>query len=168
MSRTTCSRLDEVRTALAQGHWPEACATDLRAHVESCNRCAQEVLLTTHLQQDRAATIASAQPVAASLLWWRAQIRRRNAALERAGRPLAAAQTFALLIAAALIVRIVASHWSAVLSLSAPDSAFSAQSTSQWSLTTMLSDWGLVPLIAAFAVITTLSGVVVYLSTDRG
>ena len=107
MSRLTCSRLDEVRTALAQGHWPEACAADLRAHAETCNRCAQEILLTTHLQQDRATTITSAQPVPASLLWWRAQVRRRNAALERAGRPIAAAQIFALVITAAAVVGIL-------------------------------------------------------------
>ena len=162
MSRLTCSRLDEVRSALAQGHWPEACAADLRAHAETCTRCAQEILLTTHLQQDRAATIASAQPIAPSLLWWRAQVRRRNAALERAGRPLAAAQIFALVIATAVIVRIFAAHWRSIA-----DHALSTPFTQQWSFTTLLGDWGLVPLIAACAVVTTLSGVALYLSTDR-
>jgi hypothetical protein len=161
MSRLTCSRLDEVRTALAQGHWPEACATDLRAHVEACTRCAQEVLLTTHLQLDRAGTMASAQPVAPSLLWWRAQVRRRNAALERAGRPLAAAQIFALVIAAAAVVGILVSHWNSLL-----ERAPSAENAAA-ALTALRGEWGLAPLLLAFAVVTTLGGVVVYLSTDR-
>ena len=161
MSRLTCSRLDEVRTALAQGYWPEACAADLRAHVEACTRCTQEVLLTTRLQQTRSATIAAAQPVPASLLWWRAQVRRRNAALERAGRPIAAAQTFALVIAAAVILRIVVSHWSTIA-----DRAPSTESAAA-AFSALRGDWGIAPLLLAFALITTLGGVVVYLSTDR-
>jgi hypothetical protein len=157
----TCSRLEEVRTALSQGHWPEACAADLSAHVETCTRCGQEVLLTTHLQQTRTATIAASQPVPASLLWWRAQVRRRNAALERAGRPIAAAQIFALVIAAAVILRIVVSHWQSLLDR-APSAANAAAA-----LTALRGDWGLVPLVLVVAVVTTLGGVVVYLSTDR-
>ncbi|HEY4382172.1 MAG TPA: hypothetical protein VGN01_17620 [Acidobacteriaceae bacterium] len=159
MSPLTCSRLDEVRTALAQGHWPQACAADLRAHVEACARCAQEVLLTTHLQQTRAATVALAQPASASLLWWRAQLRRRNAALERAGRPLAAAHIFALIIALVVIARTVAAHWQTI--------ADHALTPAEQPLSTVLGQWGLAPLLAAVAVITTLSGVVLYLSTNR-
>jgi hypothetical protein len=160
MSPLTCSHLDEVRTALAQGHWPQACSVDLRTHAETCTRCAQEILLTTHLQQARSETIATAQPVAASLLWWRAQVRRRNVALERAGRPLAAAQIFAFVLTAAIILRVIATHWHTIA-----DQVLSLPAAQP--ISTMLGEWGLVPLIAAAAVITTLSGVAVYLSTDR-
>jgi anti-sigma factor RsiW len=157
MNPLTCSRLDDVRNALTQGHWPQACAAELRAHVDVCARCAQEVLLTTHFQQARVATIAAAQPTAPSLVWWRAQVRRRNSALERASRPIAAAQIFALAIAVATLVGIVAAHWHSIADQTAPT----------WSLTTVLDNWGLVPLIVAITLITTLGGVVVYLSTDR-
>ena len=157
-----CSRLDEVRQALSAGHWPQASAPDLRAHVATCSRCSQEVLITQHLQVDRAEAVASARPGTPSLLWLRAQARRRTAALERAGRPLAAAQIFALVLVAATVLGMVAAHWRAVVAGALPE-----QGASAFSLTALLGEWGLAPLIAAFALLTTLGGVVVYLTTER-
>ena len=159
MNWKSCSQLNEVRDALAQGHWPDACAPELRAHVAACNRCAQEILLTQHLHRDRIAAVSAAQPGAASLLWWRAQARRRNAALQRAGRPLAAAQFFALLTVVAAIVGFVALHWRNLV-----DHATAAPASS---LSNFVGDWGLAPLIFALLVITTLGGVVVYLTSER-
>jgi len=158
MSPLTCSRLDEVRRALAAGHWPQACSPDLRAHADACARCAQEVLLTTHFQQSRAEAIAAPAPsVSPSLLWWRAQNRRRHAALQRAGRPLAAAQVFAFLIVAATLIGLVATHWQRLLALT-PQAP---------SVSTLLTDWGLAPILLALTLVTTLTGVVLYLTTER-
>jgi hypothetical protein len=162
MSLRTCSRLDEVRHALSQGYWPEACSADLRAHVEACSRCGEEILLSTHFQLARAEAVQQARPVAPSLLWWRAQTRRRNAAFERAGRPLAAAQVFALVIVVAALLGVVASHWHSLL-----DRALAAQSEPAASLAAMRGDWGLAPLVIAFGLVTMLGGVVVYLTTER-
>jgi hypothetical protein len=158
---TTCAHLDEVRQSLAAGQWPHAAAPELRAHAQTCTRCAQEILLTTHFQQARANTIAAAQPGTPSLLWWRAQLRRRNAALTRAARPLAAAHVFAFILVIATIVGVIASRWHNLL-----DRAPSAQSAVN-SLAAIRADWGLAPLILAITLITTLGGVAVYLSTDR-
>ena len=158
----SCSRLDEVRQALTAGQWPQASAPELRAHVETCARCSQEVLITQHLQLARAEAVASAHPGTPSLLWLRAQARRRTAALERAGRPLAAAQIFALVLVAATVLGMVASHWRGLV-----DHALSAEGAPTFSLTALVGDWGMVPLLVAFAVITTLGGVVVYLSAER-
>jgi hypothetical protein len=159
MTPFTCSRLQEVRQALADGHWPQASPTDLRAHVDTCPRCAQEILITQHLQQSRATAIPGSQPGSASLLWWRAQTRRRHAALERAGRPIAAAQIFAFIIAVTAIIGVVAAHWRDLIA--------SAQTTPALSFTTILSDWGLAPIVIAIAAITTLGGVALYLTTER-
>ena len=156
----SCSRLDEVRQALSDGHWPQASAPELHAHVATCSRCAQEVLITQHLQLARAEAISSARPGTPSLLWLRAQARRRSAALERAGRPLAAAQIFALVLVAAAIFGIVAAHWSTLFAAAQPDA-------SAFSLTALLGDWGMAPLILGLAILTTLGGVVVYLTTER-
>jgi hypothetical protein len=161
MSWLRCNRLEEVRAALANGHWPQACTRDLRAHVEGCGRCAQEILVTQHLQRSRDSAMAAAQPGTPSLLWWRAQIRRRNAAVARAGRPLAAAQIFALVVVAAAVAGVVGLHWHSLL-----DRALAAPGATAGSLTALLGDWGLTPLILAAAVIATLSGVVVYLTTE--
>lgn len=164
MNWPACSRLDEVRAALAAGHWPQASAPDLRAHVAACTSCSQEVLITTHLQQSRAAAVATARPGSASLLWWRAQVRRRNAALERAGRPLAAAHAFALILLVVVAIGLVATHWRAVLNHFATDPIASAPS---FSVATLVAQWGLTPLLLAFALLATLGGVVVYLTTER-
>jgi hypothetical protein len=99
MSLRNCNHEKEVAQALAAGYWPEACTPDLRAHVAACKACSQRVLLTQAFRRERAS--ASAQPRLESpgVLWWRAQLRRRNAALERLGRPLLGAQIFAVAIA---------------------------------------------------------------------
>ena len=165
MNWPACSRLDEVRAALAAGHWPQASVPELRAHVAACTPCSQEVLITTHLQQSRTAAVATARPGSASLLWRRAQVRRRNAALERAGRPLAAAHAFALILLAAVAIGLVATHWRAVLDHFAADPGLAP--TPSFSVTTLIAQWGLTPLLLAFALLTTLGGVVVYLTTDR-
>jgi hypothetical protein len=52
-------------------------------------------------------------------------------------------------------------HWQSLL-----DRAPSAENAAA-ALTALRGDWGLVPLVLVFAVVTTLGGVVVYLSTDR-
>jgi hypothetical protein len=162
MSWLGCSRLDEVRQALAQGHWPQACAPELRAHVEGCVRCAQEVLLAEYMQVARNESVQAARPGAASLLWWRAQTRRRNAALERAGRPLAAAQIFALAVVLAVVAGLVAAHWHEIL-----ERAASAQAAPAFSFSDLLGSWGPAPVILAIALIATLGSVVVYLTTER-
>jgi hypothetical protein len=157
---TTCSYLSEVRQSLAAGQWPHAAAPELRAHAESCARCAQEILLTGHFQSARADTIPAAQPADPNLLWWRAQLRRRNAALTQAGRPIAAAQIFALAVVLIAMTELVATNWHSLLAFAAPDAAALPAGNAAFSLT---------PLTLALAIIliTTLSSLILYLSTDR-
>ena len=157
----SCSRLPEVQTALRLGHWPTACPAELHGHVAQCPRCSQELLVAQRIQQLRAQTLETAPPGSSSLLWWRAQARRRNAAIERAGRPIAVAQIVALAIVFAIVVAAVASHWPAVRnSLLATDRISD-------SLATVRSEWGLIPLALALTLIVMLSGIVLYLTTDR-
>lgn len=162
MSWRSCPHFEEVREALRQGHWPEACAPELRAHARECRRCAEEILLSQHFQAARTEAAKAAPAGAASLLWWRAQVRRRNAALERAGRPVVAAQLFALLIALVAVGGMVAAHFQSLMAhiLFAP-----AQQVQ--SLTTLFGDWGAIPLAVALGVIAMLGGVVVYLTAQR-
>ena len=158
MSSRGCSRLDEVQQALALGHWPQACPAALRAHVENRSRCSDEILLTKHFQLTRTETIEAARTEPPNLLWWRAQLRRRNTALERAGRPLMAAQLFALVITLTAIAAATAIHWNGLWDrLHIPLS----------SLTAMRGDWGLTPLIMGLAAVAMLGGLVVYLTAER-
>ena len=154
----TCNHLDELRQALHSGHWPAASSPELRAHVAACARCTQEVLLTTAFQQTRSETIAASQPAPASIVWWRAMARRREAALTRAARPVFAAQLFALLVILATVALIAARHWHTVL-----DHALSAPTT----VAGIVDLWGLTPFIVAAVLLSTLGAVALYLTTDR-
>lgn len=159
MNLRPCPHFEDLRRALSLGHWPAACPPQLRAHVAACNRCSQEVLLTQHLQLARAQTLAAAPSGAPSLIWWRAQARRRNAALNRAGLPLAAAFAFALAIVIAALLGLVATHWHSL-----PNPALWTPVPSLLDLTTA---WGPTPLLAGVAVLATLAAVALYLTSDR-
>lgn len=165
---SNCSHLAEVRKVLAAGQWPQAVTPELRAHATACTRCTQEILITQHLSAAKASAIAAAEndaPVAApQLLWWRAQLRRRNAALVQAARPIAAAQIFAIAITAAAAIGLIATHWDFILSHTAQPSHTSFPVSS---FTALLANWGLAPLVLATALIAALGGVALYLSTDR-
>ena len=165
---SNCSHLAEVRKVLAAGQWPQAVTPELRAHATACTRCTQEILITQHLSAAKASAIAAAEndaPVAApQLLWWRAQLRRRNAALVQAARPIAAAQIFAIAITAAAAIGLIATHWDFILSHTV---RASASSVSVSSFTALVGNWSLAPLILAITLVATLGGVALYLSTDR-
>jgi hypothetical protein len=165
---SNCSHLSEVRQALSAGHWPQAVAPELRAHAAACNRCTQEILITQHLFAAKTSAIAAFQaqtpPPAPALLWWRAQLRRRNAALAQAARPIAAAQIFAIAITAAAAIGLIATHWDFLLSHTAHTPGASLPVSS---FTALLGNWGLAPLVLAITLIATLGGVALYLSTDR-
>ena len=169
MSPFTCVREREVADLLHRGHWPQACAPELRAHVSACRTCSDLVLVTQTFQKARSEAAAIPHLDSAGTIWWRAQLRLRNAAIERIGRPIFGAQIFALamaLIAAAGVLawefrqgHSLASwfealprvfHFDALLPASLPDFDSSL--------------WVIVPILATIAL---LSGVVVYMASDK-
>lgn len=92
----TCER--ELADLLARGHWPQAASEELRAHVTSCRSCGDLVLVTTAFRSDRTRQSALPRLEAPGVLWWRAQLRRRQQALQQIGRPLLGAQIFAVAV----------------------------------------------------------------------
>jgi len=170
MTLGTCSRQQEVLELLALGHWPHACAPELRAHLADCHSCADLLLVTQAFQQSRAFTAARAQLPAPGAIWWRAQLRRRNAAIERVGRPMMGAYLFALsitvLVAAALAIT-QARHglrWLDWLGQSQL-SGFHVQTFNPAAM--LGSGWGLTVLIPVLATLVLLGAVVVYLAAER-
>jgi hypothetical protein len=91
-----CSREREVNQLLGRGQWPQACPGELRDHVAGCRSCREVVLVRQAFARERSGAFAEARLESPGALWWRAQLRRRNVALERIGRPLMGAQIFAL------------------------------------------------------------------------
>jgi hypothetical protein len=98
-------------------------------------------------------------------LWWRAQLRRRNAAIEKMARPIFGAQVFALAMSLAVAVVVLvwqAGNWSAWISdLPRVLHLDALLPAGLGDLSGML--W-IVPVLATIAV---LSGVVVYLVSEK-
>ena len=170
MTLRLCSRQPEVVELLALGHWPHACPPELRAHLADCRSCADLLLVTQAFQRSRASTAARAQLPAAGAIWWRAQLRRRNAAIERVGKPILGAYVFALsitvLVAAALAIT-QARHglrWLEWLG----QSQLAALHIETFNPSAMLgSVWSLAVLIPVLATVALLGAVVVYFAAER-
>jgi len=164
-----CPHEAEAKAAVRRGHWPNACEPELRKHVESCDRCSSQLLVSHVFQSARAEAIQVAPINHPGLLWWRAQLRRRNDALQRVGKPIATAQIFALCIsvltAAALLGSLLRKgvDWSSWLSGPSTFSHLDALSF----FASVKSDWGLFLLLAGFGTLVLLSAVVLYLASDR-
>ena len=103
---TGCAFEKDLSLALHEGRWPAACDPALRAHVAACASCADLVLVTSTLQDARA--VATHVPVLPppGVLWWRAQVRRRNTAAERMSRPIVFTEVITL--AATLVALVLA------------------------------------------------------------
>jgi hypothetical protein len=171
MKFRTCPYEKELTQALKDGHWPQGCGPELRAHVTECGNCRDLVLVTETFQRARSESESNAPYDSPSLLWWRAQLRRRNAATQRVSRPLTIAQTFAWFVVVLVGVVFVASqyrhglHW-----------------VSWWSEFVPLRTLHLLPMLPAgagqvgvnlfllifgFGVLALLSALVVYLASEK-
>lgn len=166
MSPFTCARERELSELLRQGYWPKACSDDLRAHVASCRSCSDLVLVTGTLQAARKETAELPRLEPAGAIWWRAQLRRRNAAIEKMARPILGAQLFAFAVTLVLLAAVLV--WQAgnigvwiqnlpnALNLGALVPASLADSSTPL--------WIVIPIVASVALI---SGVVVYLVSEK-
>ena len=166
MSPFTCAREREVTELLHRGYWPEACPDELRAHVEACRMCSDLVAVRTALQTARQQTMQLPHLESPGAIWWRAQLRRRNEAIERVGRPILGAQIFALAISVVVGVAVLAWQGNALKAWFADlpralhlDALVPAAMSQSGGLASIL-----LPVLATVAL---LSGVVVYLATEK-
>ncbi len=174
---TRCAREKEIDGLLTRGHWPQAAAQELCDHVAACRSCSEMVLLRTAFRGARAAAVSQARPVTPSAIWWRAQLRRRNAAVQRVSRPILGAQIFALAVNLVVLCALVvwqATHGVHWLSWFAASTASSTPSGSGfWAGLQSLSPAALfnpsLPVLLPFlAIAAVLGGALVYLAADRG
>lgn len=168
MTLGPCPHEKEIAAMLASGQWPHAAPAELRAHAATCRSCAELALVTSAFRAARATASAAAPLVSPGILWWRAQLRRRNAALEWVTKPILGAQLFAFSICIAVAIAFAASHaaqglsWIASLSqLLRPASVDVAKF---WPSSSGSAFWVLVPLLATLAL---LGGVAVYLASSE-
>jgi len=159
-----CSHHEEVRTLLMQGHWPEACAEDLREHVAACRECSEMVLVTTAMRKAREVSAGRARLEPAGLIWWRAQLRKRQAAMETVRRPIWGAQIFAIAMTLSVALGVVG--WAAREG-EGWRGWFAALSRIGTSFSTVKDGLSLLPLAAGVAMLLFLGVVVVWLTVER-
>jgi hypothetical protein len=168
MTFCACSFEKELARALKDGHWPEGCAPELRAHVHECASCNDLVLVTQTFQLARRESERETPCNSPSLLWWRAQLRRRNAAAQSVSRPITIAQVFALVVNVLVGVVFVASqyrhglHWASWWSEFVPLRALHFLPAGSGQV-----DWNLLFMISGFGVLALLSVLVVYLASEK-
>jgi hypothetical protein len=168
MTFRTCFHETELAQALKDGHWPQGCGPELRSHVESCASCSDFVLVTQTFQRARSESEQAAPSASPSLLWWRAQLRKRNAATERVGRPVTLAERFAFFVYMVVGLVFVASQyrhglrWASWWAELAPSRAFHFLPAGSGQV-----DWNLLLLISGFGVLALLSALVVYLASEK-
>lgn len=167
--RLGCAREQEMTALLDRGHWPEACSDELRAHVHGCRACQELVLVKQAFGGERIKAAGEARLESPGVLWWRAQLRRRNAAMERIEKPFLGAQVFALavcLLAASVYVFSQARRgfdWLAWL----------AELPRALHLGSLLSDsigkssWETWMLLSAAAMVALMGGLILYLVSEK-
>jgi len=164
MSPFGCAREKEVAGLVERGQWP-LCSQDLRDHVADCRVCAELVAVKQSLQRER--TEAMAQPLlpSASALWWRAQLRKRNQALEKIGRPILGAEIFAVAMLVLVALCGLGWEWRRGVDWGAWIGALRLGSLWPTGLVNLEGSlWYVVPLLAALAVV---SGLVVYFVSEK-
>lgn len=179
MTYTPCSNEKEIAESLAWGDWPQACTPELRDHVSACRVCGDLVLVTETFQRERSQAVGAATPGSPGTLWWRAQLRRRDAAVELVGKPILGAQIFALTVNLTILAGFLVyqtRHGLAWLDwLEQLPEAYTAlhleklwpSAEKLWPDALFNSGWSLTVLIPALATLALLSGVVVYLASEK-
>lgn len=162
-----CSRESELQDAVKIGHWPIGCDSALREHVEHCESCGETVLLAQLLREDRAGAVQQVPFASAGLLWWRAQILQRQAAIRRASRPLHFAIAVSLITSVLVVVGVLLNLRSQIASwlLTAVALPVSAQTNSVSSLT--ISPMPQLLGLCALAALAGIGGIVVYAAFQR-
>jgi hypothetical protein len=164
-----CAREKEVAELVRLGQWPQAFPAELRAHVSLCRACGELVLVSGAFQRARVEAGTAARLEAAGPLWWRAQLLRRNAAIERIRKPILGAEIFALTITLLVAVGFLASEAGKVHGWLSwfEDLPKALHFEALWpSMPTSVDGnvWLVVPVLALLAL---LSGVVVYFASEK-
>ena len=103
MRKLDCAREDELLEALQTSRWPETCDASLCEHVEACAACTDLLLVAAPLLSERRALVHEASVPSSAVVWWRAQMRSRREAAEKAAQPVSVALGIAVACAAGLL-----------------------------------------------------------------
>jgi hypothetical protein len=118
-----CPREPEVIEAVTRGEWMQGApgVDDLRAHAAACAACGELVTLAQALREDHAVVCRAANVPAAGTVWWRATIRARAEAAEKASRPITLAQGLAGAAVAGVAATFAGIAWRLFPTFAQPD-----------------------------------------------
>jgi hypothetical protein len=99
-----CVRAADVLAAMTAGPEPELSNEELRQHADACESCREIVTVVSALRGERDRVRRTTTVPSAGLIWWRAQLRRRQQAALKATAPVTAVHAAAIVAAAVLAV----------------------------------------------------------------
>ncbi len=102
--RHECMRTADVLAAMTAGQEPELSNDELRQHADACESCREMVTVVSALRSERERVRRTTTVPSAGLVWWRAQLRRRQQAALRATAPVTAVHAAAIVAAVVLAV----------------------------------------------------------------
>ncbi|HEX2970682.1 MAG TPA: hypothetical protein VHP11_00010 [Tepidisphaeraceae bacterium] len=112
MTFRSCGRGEEVVAMLRRGHGPNVGDEELRAHIQRCAQCSERVLLAQSFLEARRESFGTAPLGNSQALWWRAQLRQRDAVLRQVRWPVTLAQIFALMVGVIVAGGFLIAAWS--------------------------------------------------------
>jgi anti-sigma factor RsiW len=170
MTLRSCGRSEEMASMLRRGCGPNAGDEELRAHIEGCSQCKDRVLIAQRFQDARRQSVEAAPMGNAQALWWKAQLRQRDAALRQVRRPVALAQIFALVIGVIAAGGFLIAAWIRGMGWLAFGDAGELLASARADLTSYLTLFGpesnLLLLASGLGAVALLGGVV-YVASDR-
>ena len=173
MTLRSSKHTPEIQAHLIAGDWPQASSAELQAHAAACRSCSDLILVTSRFQAAKAVTLPQVQLPPPGILWWRAQLRRRNVVEATISRPLLGAHIFALAICVTSIAALFfaqpdhGQQWMMWL-LSLPQYLQPLQISRLFGFSTVsLTNLDLITLIPGIALLALLTGVILYLATEK-
>jgi len=111
MSAPECPREQDVINAIVTGQWPDRCEASLAVHAAECAVCKELVDVTSVMRLDRDSLHEEMSLPSAGQVWWRAAIRARLEASQRAARPFSWLFGISVACAAGLAIAVVQLLW---------------------------------------------------------
>jgi hypothetical protein len=114
MNLPFCYQEEEIAKLTKTGRWPQDADPKLVAHAAKCSRCREALFAVQMLQQLRASDVRQAHVGSPGALWWRAQLHRRNAAVEGMAKPLVWAEHLAFIGMLCIAAGIAFQQWTPI------------------------------------------------------
>ena len=102
-----CPREQELLDVVQASRWPAACDRELRAHVVTCASCTDLLAVVAPLLDEQRQLVQEAAVPSSAIVWWRAQMRVRREAMEKAAQPISFVQGISFACAAGLLATLL-------------------------------------------------------------